>query len=502
MGYRVMTLDTWGTLPFYHVSKLSLAKPIVDRYHSRSIHILDDDSLLNIFHLYRPVLIDEEKDDKIDILVGGDWKRERWWYKLVQVCRRWRYLILGSASHLDLCLLCTYGTPVADMLAHSPPLPLIIDHTDESLDITTEDEEDILLTLQHRDRVRRIRLHMPVTNLRKLLVAIDEEFPMLEYLFLWNPTDDNTSLILPKTFQAPRLQSLILEDIVYPIGSPLITTAVGLVTLMLSIPPSAYISPYQFLLWLSLLPQLETLGIGLFSSIPTHNVERQLLHMPIMTHVTLPNLRWFVFRGVSAYLEGLLPRIMTPLLEKFQIEFVKQPTISIPHLQQFMITTKKLRFNCAKLKFSEEAVSVWMYPREWRGLEPFSMLMDCRHLDQQVASLAQISNALRTALSAVEYLTLIYSRSSISSEWHNEADRTQWRELLNPFTNVKTLSVAEELIGQLSRSLQSNDGEAPMELLPELKMLSYPASDDTNGAFAAFIDARQNAGHPVAVVHI
>ncbi len=144
-----------------------------------------------------------------------------------------------------------------------------------------------------------------------------------------------------------------------------------------------------------------------------------------------------------------------------------------------------------------------MHPREWRGLERFSMmLMDCRPLDQQVASLAQISNALRAALSAVEYLTLMYLRSSISSEWHNEADRTQWRELLSPFTNVKTLTVPENLIGQLSRSLQSNDGEAPMVLLPKLKVLSYPASDDTNDAFAAFIDTRQNAGHPVAVVHL
>jgi hypothetical protein len=497
-----MTLNTWGRLSFYHVSKLSLAKPTVDRYHSTSIHILDDDSLLNIFHLYRPVLIDEEKDGEIDILVGGEWKRERWWYKLVQVCRRWRYLMLGSASHLDLCLLCTYGTSVADMLAHSPPLPLIIDHFDKSHDVTTEDEEDILLALQHRDRVRRIRLHMPVTNLRKFLIAIDGEFPMLESLFLWNPTNDNTSLILPKTFQAPHLQRLILEDIVYPIGSPLITTAVGLVTLILSIPPSPYISPYQFLLWLSLLPQLETLGIGSFPHIPTHDVERQLLHMPITTHVTLPNLRWLVFSGVSAYLEAFLPHITTPHLERFQIEFFNQPTISIPHLQQFMTTTKKFRFNCAKIAFSEAGVSVWMQPREWRGLELFSMLMDCRRLDQQVASLAQISNALRTALSAVEYLTLMYSRSSISSEWHNEADRTQWRELLSPFTNVTTLTVPANLIGQLSRSLQSNDGEAPMVLLPELKVLSYPASDDTNDAFAAFIDARQNAGHPVAVVHL
>jgi hypothetical protein len=46
------------------------------------------------------------------------------------------------------------------MLAHSPPaIPLIIDHfDDEYQDLTAEDEKGIILALQHRDRVRRIRI--------------------------------------------------------------------------------------------------------------------------------------------------------------------------------------------------------------------------------------------------------------------------------------------------------------------------------------------------------
>ena len=74
----------------------------------------------------------------------------------------WRNLILGSASYLGLCL-------VADMLAHSPPLPLIIDYDSEIGDIGAEDEEGIAHALQQRDRVRRIRLWMPVLKLQKLL---------------------------------------------------------------------------------------------------------------------------------------------------------------------------------------------------------------------------------------------------------------------------------------------------------------------------------------------
>ena len=94
-----------------------------------SIHILDDDSLLNIFYLYRPSLLGEHEDDlnEDSRLTGGNegWDRERWWYELSHVCQRWQRVILGSAFYLDVSLVCTIGTPVADMLAHSPPLPLV-----------------------------------------------------------------------------------------------------------------------------------------------------------------------------------------------------------------------------------------------------------------------------------------------------------------------------------------------------------------------------------------
>jgi hypothetical protein len=94
-----------------------------------SIHILDDDSLLHVFYLYRPFLLGEDEGEA-DRLYGGtrDWVRGRWWYGLAHVCQRWRNVILGSASYLGVSLICTYGTPVADMLAHSPPLPLVIDY--------------------------------------------------------------------------------------------------------------------------------------------------------------------------------------------------------------------------------------------------------------------------------------------------------------------------------------------------------------------------------------
>ena len=51
------------------------------------------------------------------------------------------------------------GTPVADMLAHSPPIPLIIDHIHTFETITVEDQKGILLALTHREHQENQWLH-------------------------------------------------------------------------------------------------------------------------------------------------------------------------------------------------------------------------------------------------------------------------------------------------------------------------------------------------------
>jgi hypothetical protein len=67
---------------------------------------------------------------------------------------------------------------------------------------------------------------------------------------------------------------------------------------------------------------------------------------------------------------------------------------------------------------------------------------------------------------------------------------------------VKTLRIAKGLVDEVSRSLQLEDKELALELLPELQELAYSESENANGAFTSFIDSRQNAGHPVTVVHL
>jgi len=468
------------------------------RPHSTSIHNLDDDSLLTIFYLCRPILFSEDEHGRI---YWENWgPRQCWWHKFVQVCRRWRYLILGSAGHLGLYLVCSFGTPIADILAHTVHLPLMINCIRVNYDITAKDEEGIMLALRHRDRLRSIRLEMPVPTLHKFLAAMDDEFPILEFLQITPPVDTDSRLILPSTFQAPQLRHLILDRLASPIGSPLLASAVTLVTLTLRlIHPQTYPHPNHLLQMLTYLPQLQRLLIGHFSPLPLPERDsdsRELLHGPVITDVTLPNLNWFSFWGISTYLEALLPYMTTPLLQTFIIHFFNQPSFSVSRLLQFLTTTKNLRFSGAKFLFHHEEVAAFLCSRVGDRVSKFNVEVICEHLDSQVSSMAQIFTILSPLFSAVEDLILDYKVHNLLPEWRSQAERTRWRELLASFTSVKTLRVHRGLAGELSRSLQS-DGEPPLEILPELKELICPAGSLDEGSFTAFIHEREVAGKPV-----
>jgi len=110
---------------------------------------------------------------------------------------------------------------------------------------------------------------------------------------------------------------------------------------------------------------------------------------------------------------------------------------------------------------------------------------------------AQILDTLQPVLSAVEQLTLRHNNHYQSSEWHKEVDRTQWRAVLRPFGNLRTLHVHNEFVGQLAPSLQTDNEEPPLDLLPNLKEVGYSGGDDAGDAFTPFIEERRVAGHPV-----
>jgi hypothetical protein len=164
-----------------------------------------------------------------------------------------------------------------------------------------------------------------------------------------------------------------------------------------------------------------------------------------------------------------------------------------------MNTAENFRFDQADIMCKDKEIFVGVTPRE-ADMYYFFVRVDCSHLDWQVSSATQICNALSQVLSPVEHLGLEHEVHSQSSEEHNDVDRIEWRNILRSFSNVKTLYVKGGLVDELSRCLRLEDGELPLELLPELQELTYYGSDNSGDAFASFIDSRQNAGRPVTLV--
>ena len=340
---------------------------------------LNDDVLLSIFGSYR--LDDDE-----------NWNLQLRWFKLIHVCRRWRHLIYGSPSHLNLHLLCTNGTPVADMLNHSPPLPLILNYHNRRATLTTEDNEGILLALQHHDRVRRIAFHAPPQGLHKFFTAMNENFLTLERLSILSTSGDDARLVMPRAFQAPRLSHLTLLGVTLSTEPRSLASTVSLVSLTLTyLRESPYFPPEDLAAQLQFVPLLEELSISIsVPTLPRPRIQMRRMESPI-TRATLPALKRFIFRGDSAYIEALLARISAPCLRKFDITLSNQLIFALPVLSRFIDVTTELRFPAAKINFNQNSLSISISGnREEEAQDDRSLhvQVNCKSLDWQVARLA------------------------------------------------------------------------------------------------------------------
>ena len=204
--------------------------------------MLDNDSLLQIFSHYR-------------LHHEGNWNLRYMWRNLAHICRRWRYLLYDSSSHLDMYLLLTNDSPSIGTLSHLPPLPLVINFSDRTETVARKDEDHINLGLQQHGRVRRVFLQAPSSSLRIWLEPMNKLFPRLEDLSLLSTTVEETNLTLPETFQAPDLRRLSLHGISLPKRSPLLSSPLSTLSLThigasFYIPPGHLVTQLQGLLLL------------------------------------------------------------------------------------------------------------------------------------------------------------------------------------------------------------------------------------------------------------
>jgi hypothetical protein len=128
-----------------------------------SIDMLPDDVLVQVFDVYVNEGI--EGQDYVDN------SEVEAWQSLVHVCRRWRSIVFASPRRLNLRLACSSRTPAGDTLDIWPPLPLLVRGTVGDVSNRTW-SDNIVSTLERRDRICQIDLDIPSSRLKRFWEAI------------------------------------------------------------------------------------------------------------------------------------------------------------------------------------------------------------------------------------------------------------------------------------------------------------------------------------------
>ena len=452
------------------------------------IHELDNDSLLRIFSHYR---LNHE----------NDWNLRHMWRNFAHICRRWRYLLYDSTSHLDMYLLLTNGSPSLGTLSHLPPLPLVINYSDRTEIVARKDEGHIHLGLQQHGRVRQVFLQAPSSSLRIWLEPMNKLFPRLEDLSLLSTTVEETNLMLPETLQAPDLRRLTLHGIGLSTGLQWLFSTIALSTLSLThIGTSCYFPPGHLVTQLQGLPYLEELSIGFAITKPLPSSEEELLPA-LISPVRLPTLKRLTYRGVDVYIDTLVALINTPLLQQLSLIFFLDLSLSLVNLTEFIHRTEGFgNFGClvAQVIFNKDGASIYYEQAEQQSTGNLSLSVNCKPLDWQIDSAIQVCNALGNVLSAVEELIIDLNEDWMPSDWENTLDSMVWHELLLPFIGVKKLHIGFLLTFELSQALDAAAGGPVLHLLPELQKLEVRLEiDDAKKIFSAFIETRESEGRPV-----
>ena len=418
------------------------------------------------------------------------------WQRLVRVCRRWRHIIFASPLRLDLTLLCTYGTPVRKNLGCWPPLPIFVDYvTWNGTGRAPNYEVDVTAALEHRDRLRSIKLALTSSVLEVVTSVMQEPFLVLTEL--WLSSKDRNAPVLLDTFlggSAPSLQCIYLWGISFPSLPTLLLSTSDLFYLRLEdIPQSGYISPEEMVRGLAALTRLESLWIWFKSPSPY----LEPLYLPFFTRSVLPSLISFNFRGSSGYLEHLLARINTPRLHFFEISYFNQLDFWVPQLSQFIGRTESLELaqsRYAHVRFQIDTICVELNcEEEGHRLCRLILRISCKWLDWQVPCLAQILGQSPTMVSSVNHLSI--DRINPGRQEIEGMDDIDWLELLRPFTAVKTLHGSQQLAGHIALALDGLNGEIVTEELPVLDTLSL--EDQSVRSVEQFITVRRLSGHPI-----
>ena len=447
-----------------------------------TIDVLPDVALLRIFDLY----VDETEQIE-------DWQT------LVHVCRNWRYLVFQSPRRSGLKLHCTCTTPIMKKLDVWPPLPIVLLYSIHEM--RDKSNSTILAALEHVDRICEFDIYrVPRRQLENILAAMQQPFPALTHLYL--RPEDETAPIIPDSFlsgSAPRLRTIYLDGAAFPGLPKLLLSATHLVILSLeAIPHSGYFSPEAMAIGLSSLTRLERLHLEFRS--PQSRPDRDRRRPRPSTCPQLPVLTHFTFMGASEYLEDLVARIDTPILNILEITFFRHFAFDTSQLAQFISRTPRFKtLDKARVDIYER--NVWITLPQGNGGK-LELGMSFLQRNGRLSSLAQLCSLpfVHALFSTVEQLYI--QDGSPPPRRQDDIDNNPWLEVLHPFIAIKSLCLSRAFVPRIADALQILAGESVTEVLPALRalFLDDPGPSGTvQENIGQFVAARQFVGHSIAV---
>jgi hypothetical protein len=388
-----------------------------------------------------------------------------------------------------------------------PELPIVIDG--RAMKRAHSAATNIVSALKHHDRVRQVFVE-PISHslLEVFSETMQAPFPLLTDLHL-SSYDENhgTPPFLSDSFSAPSLQHLYLDGISFPGLPNLLSSVHNLVTLTLrNTPLYGYISPESMVTSLSALTRLEEfcLLFRLLRSRPNQEVR----HPPPLTPIVLPALTKLDIKCNSEYLEDIVSRIDTPLLNKAEIVFFDQPVFDTHLLCHFIGRTEAFKApRRAEISFFTSGVAIALFQQQRMNYhidhKALQLGISCDSLHLQLLSVVQVFTSLFPPLLPTLERLEIHQRGQYSLE-NSYTEHTQWWELLLPFTSVKDLALSEEVVPHIALVLLFPFGASATAVLPALRNLLLQSPQPVGyvqNAIHCFIVARQLSGHPVTVYY-
>jgi len=462
-----------------------------------TIDVLSDDVLVEIFFYVNTM----------------DWRSMQYrWHALVNVCRRWRYVVFSSPRRLDLRLEYCGHVPLSEVSDAWQVLPVILKTSFSELRHPKFDQrwENRVATLESKHHNRICEIHfpdLPSFLWERFAAAMQKSFPELTNLQVSVYGVDPMS-VLPDSFlggSAPHLRQLGLEGISFPSVPRLLLSADGLVKLYLEdIPDSGYISPDAMATVLTVMTRLESLHLGF--SFPRSHPSPASRPLPPPTRFLLPALTELSFKGVDGYLEDILARIDVPLLDGLYVQFFVDFDLDVPQLHRLIDHAEEFKAcDHAEVLIFDFSICLSLSHKtrvvDWITL---ALKLHCGGLvSEQLSSLSQACNSSFPLMSTLEELE-ITEATNLSSHWNDDVENARWVELLDPFTVVRDLYVTDQIARRVCGALQELPGERAAEVLPALRniFVDAPGSlEHIQEAIWPFVAARQLSGHPVAIDH-